>query len=62
MEIKSNVKLIVSGNVPTTSDLAVGELAFGIINSDGKVHLYCNPGDSINSVGKVVELSVEISD
>jgi len=38
----SNVKLITSGNIPTTTNLFPGELAFGMI--EGKAELYGNVG------------------
>ena len=31
MQVTSNLKLISSGNIPTTSNLAKGEMAFGTI-------------------------------
>lgn len=43
----SNVKLISSGNVPTTDNLFKGEMAFGKVNSDKCYHLYGNSDGSI---------------
>lgn len=48
-EIISNLKLITSGAIPTTSNLGNGELAFGLIN--GVAKLYGN----VN--GTIVDLS-----
>lgn len=44
-EIVSNLKLITSGNVPTTSNLGNGELAFGLV--DGVTKLYGNVNGTI---------------
>lgn len=44
-EIISNLKLITSGNVPTTSNLGNGELAFGLV--DGVAKLYGNVNGTI---------------
>lgn len=44
-EIVSNLKLITSGNVPTTSNLGNGELAFGLV--DGVAKLYGNVNGTI---------------
>ena len=44
-EIVSNLKLITSGNVPTTSNLGNGELAFGLV--DGIAKLYGNVNGTI---------------
>lgn len=44
-EIVSNLKLITSGNVPTTSNLRNGELAFGLV--DGVAKLYGNVNGTI---------------
>lgn len=41
----SNLKVITSGNVPTTSELANGEFAFGIV--DGVARLFGNVGGTI---------------
>lgn len=43
--INSNVKLITSNAVPTTTNLSKGELAFGQVN--GKNRLYGNIGDRV---------------
>lgn len=42
-----NVKRITSGNIPTTDNLKPGELAFGLINVDGKHHIYGNSNGSV---------------
>jgi len=39
---QTNVKLITSGNVPSTANLLPGELAFGLVSDD--YYLYGNPG------------------
>ena len=59
IRISSNLKLITSGQVPTTDELKVGELAFGTILADGKLHLYSNPGDTAgsNPAGSIVEVN-----
>lgn len=44
-EVKSNVKLIKSGNVPTTGNLSKGQLAFGKVG--GANSLYGNDGSGI---------------
>lgn len=44
-EIISNLKLITSGNVPTTSNLGNGELAFGLVG--GVAKLYGNVNGTI---------------
>ena len=59
MNISGKVRLITSGNVPTTDNLRVGELAFGKITDDGKVHLYGNPGNG-TAEGTIVELAIEV--
>lgn len=58
--VPTNVKLITSGNVPTTDDLAVGELAFGKVSFDGKFHIFGNPGDPNNVKGTIVEFAEHI--
>lgn len=54
LQVQSNVKIITSGTIPTvwdgTKGLRVGEMAFGLISSDGKYHIYGN------SQGTVVDL------
>lgn len=47
-EIVSNLKLITSGNVPTTSNLGNGELAFGLVG--GVAKLYGNVNGTIVDV------------
>jgi len=44
-EITSNLKLITSGTIPTTSNLANGELAFGLVG--GVAKLYGNVNGAI---------------
>lgn len=44
-EITSNLKLITSGTIPTTSNLANGELAFGLVG--GVAKLYGNVNGTI---------------
>lgn len=50
VQLMSNVKIITSGNKPTTENLTVGQAAFGKITSDGLYHLFGN------SDGKVIDL------
>ena len=52
-EIVSNLKLITSGNVPTTSNLGNGELAFGLV--DGVAKLYGNVNGTIVDFSNFVE-------
>lgn len=52
-EIVSNLKLITSGNVPTTSNLGNGELAFGLVG--GVVKLYGNVNGTIVDFSNFVE-------
>lgn len=47
LKVFSNVKQIISGQVPNASNLAQGELAFGKITEDQKYHLYANSGGAI---------------
>lgn len=47
LKVFSNVKQIISGQVPNASSLAQGELAFGKITADQKYHLYANSGGAI---------------
>ena len=43
--VNSNVKLITSNTVPTTSNLPKGNLAFGQVNGENKI--YGNIGDRV---------------
>lgn len=52
-EIVSNLKLITSGNVPTTSNLGNGELAFGLVG--GVAKLYGNVNGTIVNFSNFVE-------
>ena len=63
LKLFSNIKLIKSGNVPTTSDLEIGEAAFGRITGDGKYHIYGNPGDhtGMDPAGIIVELGANVT-
>jgi len=45
MNVPTNLKLIESGNVPTTTNLTSGQMAFGAIG--GGVKLYVNPNTSV---------------
>lgn len=47
LKVSSNVKQIISGQVPNASNLAQGEMAFGKITADEKYHLYANSGGAI---------------
>lgn len=53
LEIQSNLKCITSGNVPTTTELANSEFAFGLV--DGEPKLYGN----VN--GTIVDFSGDIT-
>lgn len=52
-ELVSNLKLITSGNVPTTSNLGNGELAFGLVG--GVAKLYGNVNGTIVDFSNFVE-------
>lgn len=52
-EIVSNLKLITSGNVPTTSNLGNGELSFGLVG--GVAKLYGNVNGTIVDFSKFIE-------
>jgi hypothetical protein len=52
MNIPTNLKLIESGTVPTTTTLQKGEMAFGQVPLTGAIRLYVNADNSI------IELSV----
>lgn len=52
-EIVSNLKLITSGNVPTTSNLGNGELAFGLVG--GVAKLYGNVNGTIVDFSNFIE-------
>lgn len=41
----SNLKVITSGNAPTTSQLANGEMAFGVVN--GRVSIWGNYNNEV---------------
>lgn len=45
VNVNSNVKLITSNAVPTTTNLSKGELAFGQVNGENKI--YGNIGDQV---------------
>lgn len=62
-EITSNLKLITSGTIPTTSNLANGELAFGLVG--GVAKLYGNVNGTImdfSSGGALSEEQVDLYD
>lgn len=59
IQLMSNVKIITSGNIPTTANLLPGQAAFGKITSDGKYHLYGNTGEGDAGVGKVVDIVLD---
>ena len=52
-KIVSNLKLITSGAIPTTSNLKNGELAFGVIN--GAAKLYGNANGTIVDLSSIAE-------
>lgn len=56
-EIVSNLKLITSGNVPTTSNLGNGELAFGLV--DGVAKLYGNVNGTIVDFSGVITIDAD---
>lgn len=58
VQLMSNVKIITSGNAPTTANLLPGQAAFGKITSDGKYHLFGNTGEG-GGVGRVVDIVLD---
>lgn len=58
IQLMSNVKIITSGNVPTTDNLLPGQAAFGKLTSDGKYHLFGNTGEG-GGAGKVVDIVLD---
>lgn len=46
IQLMSNVKIITSGNKPTTANLLPGQAAFGKLNADQKYHLFGNTGET----------------
>jgi len=54
IELNSNLKLITSGDIPTTQELAPGELAFGYVGPTPKMYG--------NADGTIVEFTVDLSD
>lgn len=60
IQLFSNVKIIRSGNKPTTDNLLPGQMAFGKINEDGKYHLFGNTGEGeVPEIGTVVDIIVD---
>lgn len=59
INVLSNLKIITSGNTPTTDNLKPGEAAFGKLTSDGKYHLFGNTGEGTANVGKVVDIVLD---
>lgn len=59
IQLMSNVKIITSGNTPTTANLLPGQAAFGKLTSDGKYHLFGNTGEGDDGVGKVVDIVLD---
>jgi len=53
VHVDSNVKLILSGAAPTTTNLLPGEIAFGMIG--GNIRLFGNPGGA--GAGSIVDLT-----
>lgn len=47
VEVVSNVKIVTSGEKPTTENLLVGQAAFGKLTSDGLYHLWGNSDGTI---------------
>lgn len=47
VEVVSNVKIVLSGQKPTTENLLVGQAAFGKLTSDGLYHLWGNSDGTI---------------
>lgn len=58
IQLMSNVKIITSGNKPTTANLLPGQAAFGKLTSDGKYHLFGNTGEN-GGEGKVVDIVLD---
>ena len=47
IQLMSNVKIVTSGNAPTTENLLVGQAAFGKLTKDGLYHLWGNSDGTI---------------
>lgn len=58
IQLMSNVKIITSGNKPTTTNLLPGQAAFGKLTEDGKYHLFGNTGEG-GAAGKVVDIVLD---
>lgn len=56
LEIQSNLKCITSGNVPTTTELANSEFAFGVVGGDPKLYGNVN-GTIVDFSGDKIDLS-----
>lgn len=56
LEIQSNLKCITSGNVPTTTELANSEFAFGLVSGDPKLYGNVN-GTIVDFSGDKIDLS-----
>jgi hypothetical protein len=50
MNILTNLKLIESGNIPTTSNLLKGEMAFGKVPLSGDIRLFVNDNNSVSEL------------
>lgn len=58
IQLFSNVKIITTGNKPTTANLLPGQAAFGKIIEDGKYHFFGNSGEG-GAAGKVVDIVLD---
>lgn len=56
LEIQSNLKCITSGNVPTTTELANSEFAFGLVGGDPKLYGNVN-GTIVDFSGNEIDLN-----
>lgn len=56
LEIQSNLKCITSGNVPTTTELANSEFAFGLVGGDPKLYGNVN-GTIVDFSGDKIDLA-----
>lgn len=56
LEIQSNLKCITSGNVPTTTELANSEFAFGVVGGDPKLYGNVN-GTIVDFSGDKIDLN-----
>ena len=50
IKIPTNLKLITSKNVPTTTNLEKGEIAFGKIGTEDDIRLFANPDNEVKEI------------